>query len=157
MLSQLAAAGKVKKVFAHCLDIVQGGGIFAIGNVVQPKVKTTPLVPDMPHYNVNLKSVDVDGTTLQLPAHIFETGDKKGTIIDSGTTLTYLPELVFKEVMLAVFKKHQDITFHNVQEFLCFQYSGSVDDGFPTITFHFEDDLALHVYPHEYFFANGVM
>jgi hypothetical protein len=47
MLSQLAAAGKVKKVFAHCLDIVQGGGIFAIGNVVQPKVKTTPLVPDM--------------------------------------------------------------------------------------------------------------
>jgi len=51
---------------------------------------------------VNLKSVDVDGTTLQLPAHIFETGDKKGTIIDSGTTLTYLPELVFKEVMLAV-------------------------------------------------------
>ncbi|PUZ46604.1 hypothetical protein GQ55_7G094000 [Panicum hallii var. hallii] len=155
MLSQLAAAGKVKKVFAHCLDIVQGGGIFAIGNVVQPKVKTTPLVPDMPHFNVNLKSVDVDGTTLELPANIFETGDKKGTIIDSGTTLTYLPELVFKEVMLAVFKKHQDITFRNVQEFLCFQYSGSVDDGFPTITFHFEDDLALHVYPHEYFFANG--
>jgi len=60
------------------------------------------ILPSRPHYNVNLKSVDVDGTTLQLPAHIFETGDKKGTIIDSGTTLTYLPELVFKEVMLAV-------------------------------------------------------
>jgi hypothetical protein len=47
MLSQLAAAGKVRKMFAHCLDTVNGGGIFAIGNVVQPKVKTTPLVPDM--------------------------------------------------------------------------------------------------------------
>ena len=35
-------------------------------------------------------------------------------------------------------------------------FSCSVDDGFPTITFHFEDDLALHVYPHEYFFPNGV-
>lgn len=57
--------------------------------------------------------------------------------------------------MLAIFDKHQDIKFHSVQEFLCFQYSESVDDGFPTITFHFEDDLALHVYPHEYFFANG--
>jgi hypothetical protein len=47
MLSQLAAAGKVSKIFAHCLDTVHGGGIFAIGNVVQPKVKTTPLVPGM--------------------------------------------------------------------------------------------------------------
>lgn len=45
MLSQLAAAGKVKKVFAHCLDSVIGGGIFTIGQVVQPKVNTTPLVP----------------------------------------------------------------------------------------------------------------
>lgn len=47
MISQLAAAGKVRKVFAHCLDTVKGGGIFAIGNVVQPKVKTTPLIPNM--------------------------------------------------------------------------------------------------------------
>ncbi|CAN6230231.1 unnamed protein product [Urochloa humidicola] len=156
MLSQLAAAGKVKKVFSHCLDTIKGGGIFAIGDVVQPKVKTTPLVPDMPHYNVNLEAIEVGGTTLQLPAHVFVTGEKKGTIIDSGTTLTYLPELVFKEVMFEVFKKHQDIKFHNIQDFMCFQYSASVDDGFPTITFHFEDDLALHVYPHEYFFPNGV-
>lgn len=47
MLSQLAAARKVRKIFAHCLDTVRGGGIFAIGNVVQPKVKTTPLVPNV--------------------------------------------------------------------------------------------------------------
>lgn len=47
MLSQLAAAGKVKKEFAHCLDVVKGGGIFAIGDIVQPVVKTTPLVPNM--------------------------------------------------------------------------------------------------------------
>jgi hypothetical protein len=47
MLSQLAAASKVRKIFSHCLDTVNGGGIFAIGNVVQPKVKTTPLVPGM--------------------------------------------------------------------------------------------------------------
>jgi len=51
---------------------------------------------------VNLESIDVGGTTLQLPARVFETGEKKGTIIDSGTTLTYLPELVFQEVIFAV-------------------------------------------------------
>jgi hypothetical protein len=56
-----------------------------------------------------------------------------------------------------VFAKHKDITFHNVQEFLCFQYVGRVDDDFPKITFHFENDLPLNVYPHDYFFENGVM
>lgn len=44
MLSQLASSGKVKKVFSHCLDNVDGGGIFAIGEVVEPKVNITPLV-----------------------------------------------------------------------------------------------------------------
>ncbi|XP_073099847.1 aspartic proteinase 36 isoform X2 [Elaeis guineensis] len=47
MISQLAAAGRVRKVFAHCLDTIKGGGIFAIGNVVEPKVKTTPLIPNI--------------------------------------------------------------------------------------------------------------
>ena len=46
MISQLAASGKVKKIFAHCLDNVNGGGIFAIGDMVAPRVKTTPVVPD---------------------------------------------------------------------------------------------------------------
>lgn len=46
MISQLASSGKVKKMFAHCLDGVNGGGIFAIGHVVQPKVNVTPLLPD---------------------------------------------------------------------------------------------------------------
>ncbi|KAI5012946.1 aspartic proteinase 36-like [Hordeum vulgare subsp. vulgare] len=155
MLSQLATAGKVKKIFSHCLDTITGGGIFAIGEVVQPKIKSTPLIPNMPHYNVNLKSIDVGGTALQLPSHIFETGEKKGTIIDSGTTLTYLPELVYKEVMAKIFAKHQDMTFRSIQDFLCFQYHESVDDGFPKIIFHFENDLGLNVYPHDYFFQNG--
>lgn len=50
MISQLAASGKVKKIFAHCLDSIKGGGIFAIGDVVEPRVKTTPVVP---HQYVN--------------------------------------------------------------------------------------------------------
>ena len=46
MISQLASAGKVKKVFAHCLDNTNGGGIFAMGEVISPKVNTTPLLPN---------------------------------------------------------------------------------------------------------------
>ncbi|WVZ75419.1 hypothetical protein U9M48_023470 [Paspalum notatum var. saurae] len=155
MLSQLAAAGKVRKIFAHCLDTAHGGGIFAIGDVVQPKVNTTPLVPNMPHYNVNLEGISVGGATLQLPTSTFDTGDNQGTIIDSGTTLAYLPEAVYKTLLSAVFNKYQDMAFHNYQDFLCFQFSGSVDDGFPVITFSFEGDLTLNVYPHDYLFRNG--
>lgn len=44
IISQLAASGKVKKSFAHCLDNIEGGGIFAIGEVVYPKVKRTRMV-----------------------------------------------------------------------------------------------------------------
>lgn len=45
-ISQLASSGQVKKMFAHCLDGVNGGGIFAIGTIVQPRVNTTPLMQD---------------------------------------------------------------------------------------------------------------
>ncbi|KAG0455364.1 hypothetical protein HPP92_024656 [Vanilla planifolia] len=112
-----------------------GGGIFAIGNVVQPKVKTTPLIPDMPHYNVNLKSIEVGGSFLKLPSVVFETGDKKGTIVDSGTTLAYLPEVAFKPLMNAIFSYQPGLTFHTVQGFLCFEFSGRIDDAFPKLVF----------------------
>ncbi|XP_020107470.1 aspartic proteinase-like protein 2 [Ananas comosus] len=154
MISQLASSGKVSKVFAHCLDSIHGGGIFAIGHVVQPKVKTTPLVPNQPHYNVHLKAIEVGGAILQLPTDLFETGARKGTIIDSGTTLSYLPEEAYKPLMSAVFTNHQDLSFQTIQDFLCFQYAGSVDDGFPAVVFHFENSLSLNVYPHDYLFQN---
>ena len=54
MISQLASSGKVKKIFAHCLNGVNGGGIFAIGHVVQPKVNMTPLLTDQ-YYSLSFK------------------------------------------------------------------------------------------------------
>ncbi|KAM3192612.1 hypothetical protein ACQJBY_069680 [Aegilops geniculata] len=155
MLSQLAAAGKVRKVFAHCLDTINGGGIFAIGDVLQPKVSTTPLVPGMPHYNVNLEAIDVGGVKLQLPTNIFGIEESKGTIIDSGTTLAYLPGVVYNAIMSKVFAQYGDMPLKNDQDFQCFRYSGSVDDGFPIITFHFEGGLPLNIHPHDYLFQNG--
>lgn len=52
-----------------------------------------------PHYNVNMKSIDVGGEFLQVPTDIFENGENRGTIIDSGTTLAYLPEAVYKPLL----------------------------------------------------------
>ncbi|XP_022761690.1 aspartic proteinase-like protein 2 isoform X5 [Durio zibethinus] len=99
MISQLASSGKVKKMFAHCLDGVNGGGIFAIGHVVQPKVNMTPLVPNQPHYNVNMTAVQVGLDFLNFTTDVFESGDRKGTIIDSGTTLAYLPDMIYEPLV----------------------------------------------------------
>lgn len=153
MLSQLASSGKVKKIFAHCLDSINGGGIFAIGDVVQPKVNTTPLVPDQPHYNVIMKEVEVGGDVLPLPTDVFDGGDAKGTIIDSGTTLAYLPNEVYKQLMNAIMAKQPGLKLHTVEDqFSCFQFAESVDDKFPVVKFHFAGSLSLTVYPHDYLF-----
>ncbi|KZV44002.1 aspartic protein-like protein 2 [Dorcoceras hygrometricum] len=95
MISQLAASRRVKRMFAHCLDGVNGGGIFAIGHVVQPQVNTTPLVPNQPHYSVNMTSVQVGLDFLNLTSDVYMINGKKGAIIDSGTTLAYLPQEIY--------------------------------------------------------------
>lgn len=152
VLSQLASEKKVRKIFSHCLDGSQGGGIFAIGEVVQPKVQTTPMIPEA-HYNVELKAIEVDGDVLQLPTDIFDVGEKRGTIIDSGTTLAYLPDLVYKQVLAKIDAAQPNLRSHIVeQQFTCYKYSGNVDRGFPDVIFHFENSLPLKVRPSQYLF-----
>ncbi|XP_004495535.1 aspartic proteinase 36-like [Cicer arietinum] len=155
VLSQLAASGKVKKIFSHCLDTVNGGGIFAIGELVEPKVSTTtPLVPNMAHYNVVLKNIEVDGDVLELPSDVFDSGNGKGTVIDSGTTLAYLPAIVYDQLIPKVFARQHGLRLYLVDEqFKCFPYTGNVDGNFPVVKLHFEDSLSLTVYPHSYLFA----
>uniref|UniRef100_A0A2P2LRI9 Aspartyl protease family protein n=1 Tax=Rhizophora mucronata TaxID=61149 RepID=A0A2P2LRI9_RHIMU len=153
MISQLAATGSVKKIFAHCLDGANGGGIFAIGHVVQPQVNMTSLIPNEPHYNVNMTAVQVGRDFLNLPTDISETGDRKGAIIDSGTTLAYLPEMVYEPLVSKIISQQTHLNVRTVRDgYTCFQYSRSLDEGFPNVTFHFENSVVLKVYPHDYLF-----
>lgn len=44
--TQLAAQAKVGRVFAHCLQgNNQGGGTFVIGNILEPNISYTPIIP----------------------------------------------------------------------------------------------------------------
>ncbi|CAA3022451.1 aspartic ase 2 [Olea europaea subsp. europaea] len=153
VLSQLALSKKVKKVFLHCLDGRIGGGIFAIGELEQPKVNSTPLVENEAHYNVLMKAVDVGGESLDLPTDLFGFDANRDTIIDSGTTLAYLPSRLYNQVIEKMMAKQPDLKTHLVEDqFKCFWYNGNVDDGFPVVTFHFQGKLLLPVYPHDYLF-----
>ncbi|KAK9159712.1 hypothetical protein Syun_006053 [Stephania yunnanensis] len=124
LISQLAASGKVRKMFSHCLDGQNGGGIFAIGRVVQPKLSTTPMVPNQQHYNVNLTAIEVGKAFLPLPSNIFDTGNRKGTIIDSGTTLAYLPQVIYEPLINKIMSNHSDDKLFIVEgQFSCLRYS----------------------------------
>lgn len=147
VLSQLAAAKKVKKVFSHCLDGMNGGGIFAIGEVVHPKLKTTPLIPNKPHYNVVVKAMDVDGDAIDLST------DHEAAILDSGTTLAYVPDAVYQPLIAAITSRQPGLKLHTLQDqFKCLTYDGNIDDGFPPVKIHFEESLVFTVHPHEYLF-----
>ena len=49
-----------------------------------------------------MKAVEVADALLDLPSDIFDSGDQKGTIVDSGTTLAYLPSTVYEPLMRKV-------------------------------------------------------
>lgn len=55
-----------------------------------------------PHYNVVTKGIEVNGEALNIPTTIFDAGSNRGTIIDSGTTLAYLPNKVYDALMSKV-------------------------------------------------------
>ncbi|KAG7575741.1 Xylanase inhibitor C-terminal [Arabidopsis thaliana x Arabidopsis arenosa] len=151
-ISQLASQGKVKRSFAHCLDNNNGGGIFVIGEVVSPKVKTTPMLSKSAHYSVNLNAIEVGNSVLKLSSDAFDSGDDKGVIIDSGTTLVYLPDAVYNPLMNQILASHQELNLHTVQDsFTCFHYIDKLD-RFPTVTFQFDKSVSLAVYPREYLF-----
>lgn len=51
-----------------------------------------------------MTGVQVGHVMLNISADVFEAGDRKGTIIDSGTTLAYLPELIYEPLVAKVLK-----------------------------------------------------
>lgn len=55
-----------------------------------------------PHYNLNLQSISVNGQILAINPAVFATSSSRGTIVDSGTTLAYLPEEAYVPFVNAV-------------------------------------------------------
>lgn len=105
------------------------------------------------HYNVELKSIDVNGETLDIPKSILDLEKKEGAIVDSGTTLAYFPAKIYNPLMEKIMAAQPDKKPETVEKlFKCYKYSGNIDEGFPNVTFHFEDSLSLKLTPHQYFF-----
>ncbi|KAE9608258.1 putative aspartic peptidase domain, xylanase inhibitor [Lupinus albus] len=103
IISQLYSQGKAPRVFSHCLKgDTSGGGILTLGEVVEPNMSYTPLIPNQLHYNINLESISINEHILKIDPTIFITSSNKGAIIDYGTTLAYFIEGVYTPIVEAI-------------------------------------------------------
>lgn len=152
VISQLSSQAIVPDAFSHCLRGGEsGGGILVFGQIVEPNLVYTPLVPSQPHYNVNLLGITVNGQSLPIDPSVFSTSGNRGTIIDSGTTLAYLADEVYDPFVNAITQAVQQ----SVNPFLsrgsqCFFVSSSVSQIFPAVTLNFAGGASMFLKPEDY-------
>ncbi|TXG73729.1 hypothetical protein EZV62_002308 [Acer yangbiense] len=152
VISQLSSQGITPRVFSHCLKGNGGsGGILVLGEVVEPNIVYSPLVPSQPHYNLNLQSISVNGQTLPIDSSVFATSSNRGTIVDSGTTLAYLAEGAYDPLMNAILGSVSQSVHPIVNKGnQCYIVTSSVADLFPQVSFNFAGGASLILNPQDY-------
>ncbi|KAF5745055.1 aspartyl protease family protein [Tripterygium wilfordii] len=148
-----------ESIFAYCVSYAGNtkAGILLMGslaslNIKPNEIKTTPLIrnPSMPSfYYLSLEGITVGGTTLPIKKFLALEDGEGGLIIDSGTTVTFLPETVFDPVA-KLFTQQTKLTVDSPPSSelpLCFKFPMNVDKvGVPELIFHFDGaDLKLPV------------
>lgn len=157
VISQLSSRGISPRVFSHCLKgKANGGGILVLGEIVEPGIVYSPLVPSQPHYNLNLQNIAINGQIVPIDPAVFETSRNRGTIVDSGTTLAYLAEEAYDPFLNAL----TSAVSQPVQSFVskgnqCFMATSSVNDIFPSVTFNFAGGASIDLKADDYLIQQG--
>ncbi|XP_059664248.1 aspartic proteinase CDR1-like [Cornus florida] len=138
----------IKGLFSYCLVPLNAASSvtseinFGTNAIVSGSgVVSTPLVSKTPqtYYHLTLEGVTVGNSTLPYKSSSESKAgaDEGNIIIDSGTTLTYLPQDFYSDLASALAAAIQATAQDSVAPFgLCYATQG---DGFdaPTVTFHF--------------------
>ncbi|KAK9691664.1 hypothetical protein RND81_09G210700 [Saponaria officinalis] len=157
LLSQLGTRANYQ--FSYCLQDPQGREdhylpmFLRFGDDIErlPYMVTTPLftVDNHADYFLVLNDISVNGINLNIPDHLFRTNPdySGGTIIDSGSTLSYLVPEAFNIVFRAIssymnnnnpYLRTSSISIPGVSA--CWEpLYDSPYVNFPTLTFHLED------------------
>ncbi|KAF1002898.1 hypothetical protein AG4045_004029, partial [Apium graveolens] len=78
-----------------------GGGILVFGQIEEPNLVYTPLLPSRTLYFVNLLSISVNGLYSPNNPSVHSISCNEQTLINSGTTLAYLEEKVYDHLVNA--------------------------------------------------------
>ncbi|KAF1870345.1 hypothetical protein Lal_00003551, partial [Lupinus albus] len=152
LISQLYSQGKAPRVFSQCLKgDNSGGGIVIFGEVVEPNMSYTPLIPNQIHYKINLESISINEHILNIDPKVFTTSSSNGAIIDSGTTMAYFIEGVYNPIVEAITHTiPQSIVTTDSDGFHCYLITTSVMDIFPSISLNFANNASLVLRPQDY-------
>ncbi|CAN1196874.1 Aspartic proteinase 36, partial [Linum perenne] len=157
VISQLSSRGITPRVFSHCLKGEgSGGGTFVLGEILEPGIIYTSLVPSQAHYNLYLQSIAVNGQMLPVDPVAFSTSTNRGTIVDTGTTLAYLVEEAYDPFVSAVTGAvSQSVTPTINKGNQCYLVSSSVSGLFPPVSFNFVGGASMVLKPEEYLVEQG--
>ncbi|XP_022747740.1 aspartic proteinase-like protein 2 isoform X3 [Durio zibethinus] len=133
-----------------------GGGIMVLGEIMEPSIVYSPLVPSQPHYNLMLQSIAVNGQLLQIDPAVFVTSSNRGTIVDSGTTLAYLVQEAYDPFVSAITAiVSSSVTPIISKENQCYLVPTSVNEIFPTVSLNFAADASMVLKPEDYLILSG--
>ncbi|KAM3318301.1 hypothetical protein ACQJBY_035816 [Aegilops geniculata] len=157
VILQLSSQGVSPKAFSHCLTSSDdGGGIVVLGEVVQPGFVFTPLVQSQPRYNLNMKSIAVNGQKVPINSSFFTTSKTQGTFVDSGAALAYFPDGVYDPVIKAIVSAvPYSIRNYVMSGSRCFICSKRDVSSFPNVTLYFEGGAPMTVGPESYLLLKG--
>ncbi|KAM0848434.1 hypothetical protein ACQ4PT_054388 [Festuca glaucescens] len=97
LISQIGGATSLGRRFSYCLVpyYVNASSALNFGSraaVTEVDAVTTPMVPSESYYTVALECVEINNSTFTLPL------DRSHLIVDSGTSMTYLPQRLLDQM-----------------------------------------------------------
>eukprot|EP00899_Mesostigma_viride_P004461 jgi/Mesvir1/14015/Mv21630-RA.2 len=163
--NQLVAAGATDNVFSMCYGGFNGGGAIVFGSAIPtsaPEPQWTPLLQSSySYYVVRSTGMAVGGVALPVSDPDFAVG--YGTVLDSGTTFSYVPTAVFEPLVQQV---RAQIHLPEVEgpdpmyPDICFGNAGTQDQleqSFPLLTISFYGNVVVQLQPVDYLFQHAVM
>lgn len=93
-------------------------------------------------YAVNMMGISIGGAMLKIPSEVWDVKGAGGTILDSGSSLTFLTEPAYQPVMAAL--RVSLLKFRKVEMDIgpleyCFNSTGFEESLVPRLVFHFAD------------------
>nr|XP_027126135.1 protein ASPARTIC PROTEASE IN GUARD CELL 1-like [Coffea arabica] len=111
-------------------------------------------------YYVELTGITINGEQVPIPASAYQIGQdgRGGIVVDSGTTITQLPDEVYNSVRDTFVKNAQALPrtsgYANdiVKLDVCYDLSSNPTDGYPTMSLDFSGGKTLPLRPANYLF-----
>ncbi|GMJ11614.1 NANA [Hibiscus trionum] len=125
------------------------------GNVRRTTLELQALVP---FYAVNVRGISVDGKMLEIPMKVWDVTQGGGTILDSGTSLTFLTDPAYQAVMEALtmsVSKYQRVKLDAVPMDYCFNSTGFNETLVPKLIIHFDDGARFKPHWNNYVITVG--